>query len=320
MKINTSTLTYNKGLKSPLSKGINIFKVNIPFYIMLLPGIIWYIVFKYVPMYGAVIAFKDYNISEGIIGSSWSDPLFKNFMTLFNSPYFVQVLSNTLIISVYKIVFAMLPPLILALLISECSVGWFKRLVQTITYMPHFLSWVIIYGIMMALFSQGGGLVNYWIVEAGGKSIPFLSSSEWFRSFLVGSDIWQSAGWGAIIYLASITSIDESLYEAAILDGCTRLKRIWYITLPSILGVFFLLLVLKIGGILDAGFDQVFIMYNINVYDVGDIIDTWVYRTGMSQLNFSLASAVGLFKSVIGMILMITANYLSGKFGDRSIW
>lgn len=320
MNINTSILTFKKRLKILLPRRNTNFKVNIPFYIMLLPGIIWYIIFKYVPMYGAIIAFKDYNIAEGIIGSSWSDPLFKNFMTLFNSPYFVQVLSNTLFISIYKIVFGMLPPLILALLISECTVGWFKRLVQTITYMPHFLSWVIIYGIMMALFSQGGGIVNYWIVQAGGKSIPFLSSSEWFRSFLVGSDIWQSAGWGAIIYLASITSIDESLYEAAILDGCGRLKRIWYITLPSISGVFFLLLVLRIGGILDAGFDQVFIMYNINVYDVGDIIDTWVYRTGMSQLNFSLASAVGLFKSVIGMILMVTANYLSGKFGDRSIW
>lgn len=288
-------------------------------YLMLLPGLIYYAIFRYLPMYGVVIAFKDFNPFDGILGSPWADPWYAHFQTFFRSPYFSQLLTNTLLISLYKIVFGMVPPLLLALLLNECRVRWFGRTVQTLSYMPHFLSWVIIYGILQALFSQSAGLVNRWIVEAGGRSIPFLTSPEYFRAVLVLSDIWQNAGWGAIIYLAAITGIDPVLYEAARVDGANRLRLIWHITLPSIRNVFILLLVLRIGSVMDAGFEQIYVLYNPQVYKVGDILDTWVFRVGLEQQNFSLASAVGLFKSVIGLVLVLGANRLAKRWGG-GIW
>ncbi|MDF2667884.1 MAG: sugar transporter ATPase, partial [Paenibacillus sp.] len=202
---------------------------------------------------------------------------------------------------------------------NECRTAWFKNLIQTLSYMPHFLSWVIIYGILTAFLSQSTGLVNRWLVEWGIDAIPFLQSTDWFRSILVGSDIWQNAGWGAIIYLAAIVGIDPTLYEAARVDGASRLRMIWHITLPGIRNVIVLLLILRLGHMLDAGFEQIYILYNIQVYPVADIIDTWVFRTGLEQMNFSLASAVGLFKSVIGLILVLGANQLAKRWGG-GIW
>jgi putative aldouronate transport system permease protein len=289
------------------------------FYLMLLPGVIYYIVFRYVPMYGIIIAFKDFSILDGIVGSSWANPWYKHFETFYHSPYFGQLLTNTILISVYKLVFGTIPPILMALLLNECRVRWFKSLVQTLTYMPHFLSWVIIYGILLALFGQSSGLVNRWIVEAGGNSIPFLTSTDYFRSILVTSEIWQNLGWGAIIYLAAIAGIDPTLYEAARVDGASRLRMIWHITLPGIRSVMVLLFILKLGHIMDAGFDQIYILYNIQVYPVADILDTWVFRTGLQQLNFSLASAVGLFKSLIGLVLVVLSNQLAKKWGE-GIW
>lgn len=289
------------------------------FYFMLLPGVLYYIVFRYFPMYGVIIAFKDFNMLEGIVGSSWADPWYKHFQTFFNSPYFSQLLLNTTLISLYKLVFGTVPPILMALLLNECRVRWFKTVVQTLTYMPHFLSWVIIYGVLIALFSQNSGLVNRWLVESGGSSIGFLTSTDYFRTILVGSEIWKDLGWGAIIYLAAMTAIDPTLYEAARVDGAGRLRMIWHITIPGIRNVIVLLLILKLGTILDAGFDQIYILYNIQVYQVADILDTWVFRTGLQQLNFSLGAAVGLFKSVIGMILVIGSNQLSKKWGE-GIW
>lgn len=289
------------------------------FYIMLLPGVIYFIIFRYLPMYGVIIAFKDYAIMEGITGSPWVDPWYKHFQTFYQSPYFSQLLSNTLLISIYKLVWGTLPPIIMAVLLNECRVRWLKSIVQTLTYMPHFLSWVIIFGILLTLFSQNGGLINRWIVEAGGTSIPFLTSTDYFRSILVGSEVWQNLGWGAIIYLAAMSGIDPTLYEAAKVDGASRLRMIWHITLPGIRSIIVLLFILKLGHLLDAGFDQIYILYNIQVYPVADILDTWVYRTGLQQLNFSLASAVGLFKSVIGLVLVVMANQIAKKWGE-SIW
>lgn len=266
-------------------------------YLMLLPGVLWYLLFRYLPMYGVVVAFKDFNPFDGILGSPWADPWYKHFVTFFRSPYFGQLLANTFIISGLKIVFGVFPPLILALLLNECRAPWFRRWVQTLSYMPHFLSWVIIYGILLALFSQSTGLVNRWIVEVGGQSLPFLTSPRYFRAVLVLSDIWQDIGWGAIIYLAAVTNIDTTLYEAARVDGAGRLRLIWHITLPGVRNVVILLLILRIGHFLDAGFEQIYILYNPQVYPVADIIDTWVFRTGLEQQNFSLGAAVGLFKS-----------------------
>lgn len=289
------------------------------FYLMLLPGILYYVIFRYVPMYGVIIAFKDFNMLEGIVGSSWADPWYKHFQTFFNSPYFSQLMINTTVISLYKLVFGMVPPIGMALLLNECRVRWFKTAVQTLTYMPHFLSWVIIYGILIALFSQNSGLVNRWLEDSGGSSIGFLTSVDYFRTILVGSEIWKDLGWGAIIYLAAMTAIDPTLYEAARVDGAGRIRMIWHITLPGIRNVIVLLLILKLGSIMDAGFDQIYILYNIQVYQVADILDTWVFRTGLQQLNFSLGAAVGLFKSLIGMVLVVSSNQLSKKWGE-GIW
>jgi putative aldouronate transport system permease protein len=289
------------------------------FYLMLLPGVVYYIIFRYVPMYGVIIAFKDFNMMEGIFGSSWADPWYKHFKVFYDSPYFTQLLVNTFVISIYKLIFGMAPPIVMALLLNECRVRWFKSLVQTLTYMPHFLSWVIIYGILIALLSQNSGLFNRWIEESGGQSIPFLTSTDYFRTILVSSEIWQNLGWGAIIYLAAIAGIDPTLYEAARVDGASRLRMIWHITLPGIRNVIVLLFILKLGHIMDAGFDQIYILYNIQVYPVADILDTWVFRTGLQQLNFSLAAAVGLFKSVIGLALVLASNKLAKRWGE-GIW
>lgn len=289
------------------------------FYLMLLPGIVYFVIFRYFPMYGVIIAFKDFAIMEGITGSSWADPWYRHFQDFYQSPYFGQLMTNTLLISLYKLVWGTLPPIILAILLHECKVRWLKSIVQTLTYMPHFLSWVIIFGILLTLFSQNGGLVNRWIVENGGSSIPFLTSTDYFRSILVGSEVWQNLGWGAIIYLAAMAGIDPTLYEAAKVDGANRMRMIWHITLPGIRSIIILLFILKLGHLLDAGFDQIYILYNIQVYPVADILDTWVYRTGLQQMNFSLASAVGLFKSLIGLVLVLGANRLAKKWGE-GIW
>lgn len=311
------TITANK---LPVAAGILAgVKKYWPFYIMLAPGLLWYVVFKYIPIYGLVIAFKDFNIMEGIVGSPWADPWYKYFKMFYDSPYFVQLLSNTVIISLLKIVCGFLPPIIMALMLNECRVEWFKRLVQTITYMPHFLSWVIVYGLLVSLFSESTGIINKMIVDAGGKAIPLLSSPELFRQVLVGSEIWKEIGWSAIIYLASIASIDPALYEAAMIDGCGRIKRIWHITMPGIRNVIIMLFTLKIGQLLDAGFEQIYIMYNVHVYSVADIVDTWVFRTGLESMNFSLATAVGLFKSVIGFTLVVITNKIAKRWGE-SIW
>lgn len=289
------------------------------FYLMLLPGVVYYIVYKYLPIYGLIIAFKDYDILAGIMDSPWADPWYKHFQMFVDSPYFTQLLTNTILISVYKIIFGMVPPIILALLLNECRVKWFKSLVQTLSYMPHFFSWVIIYGILIALLSQDSGVFNRLITEAGGDPIPFLSSTEWFRTILVSSEIWQNLGWGAIIYLAAMASIDPTLYEAAKVDGASRVRMIWHITIPGIRNVIILLLILRLGQVMDAGFDQIYILYNVHVYPVADILDTWVFRTGLEQWNFSLAAAVGLFKSLIGLVLVFGSNALARRWGE-GIW
>lgn len=270
-------------------------------------------------MYGVIIAFKDYNFLKGITASPWADPWYRHFKAFYDSPYFWQILRNTLLISLYKLVWGMPPGIILAILLNEVRHNRFKRIVQTISYLPHFLSTVIIYGLLIALLSQSDGLINQWIKGFGGTPIGFLTSTEWFRSLLVSSGIWQHVGWSAIIYLAAIAGIDPSLYEAARCDGAGRLHMMWHITLPGIRNVILLLLVLRLGHVLDAGFEQIYIFYNVHVYPVADIIDTWVYRVGLVQMDFSLATAVGLFKTIIGIILIVGANKLARRW-DGSIW
>ena len=289
------------------------------FYIMMIPGLLWFTIFRYAPMYGIIIAFKDYNIKSGILKSPWATPLFKHFEYFFKSRYFTQLLSNTLIISVAKLATGMCASILLALILNECTSTIFKKLIQTLTYMPHFLSWVIVYGIVLMFLSESDGFVNQMLVSLGMKPVPFLSSPKYFRYVLILSDMWKECGWGAIIYIASMTNIDPNLYEAAKIDGAKRLQLIRYITLPSIASVIIVMLILRLGSVLDAGFDQIYIFYSVPVYEVADIIDTWVYRTGLEQLNFSLGSAVGLFKSLIGMLLIISSNTIARRW-DEGIW
>ena len=287
-------------------------------YLMMLPGLLYYAVYHYVPMAGLVIAFKDFSLGKGIFGSDWVG--FRNFEIIFNSPEFFRLIRNTLVISVYRILFNMLPDVALALLLNEIRIAWFKRTIQTVTYGPYFLSWVIVYGLAVAFLAQETGIVNRAIGELGGTPINFLTSSDWFRTVIITTDIWKNTGYGAIIYLAALATINQELYEAAVVDGANRWRRMWHITLPGIRDVFILLLILRIGHIMDAGFEQIYIFLNARVYSVGDIIDTWVFRRGLEELEFSVAIATNLFKSVIGFIFVLGANQLAKKFTGSGIW
>lgn len=287
-------------------------------YLMILPGVLYFLIFRYVPMYGAIIAFKDYRVLEGFTGSPWVG--LKHFRTIFSSPFFYNVLTNTILISTYKLIFGTPAAIVLALLLNEVRISWFKRSVQTITYLPHFLSWVVVFGILLVTLSPSSGLLNKAIVALGGQPINFLADPDWFRTVLVASDIWKELGWGTIIYLAAMAGISPSLYEAAIVDGATRLQRMRYITLPGILPVIVLVTLLRIGNLLSAGFEQVFVLYNPSVYSVADIIDTWVYRQGIQGFQFSLAAAVGLFKGAVGAVMLISAHLISKRTVGVGLW
>lgn len=287
-------------------------------YLLMIPGIVYYIIYHYVPMFGLVIAFKKFNLMKGIWGSEWVG--FDNFITIFSSPEFPILMRNTILISLYRILFNMLPDVLLALMLNEIRAAWFKRIVQTITYGPHFLSWIIVYGLVFSFFAPGAGLVTTFFRDMGWGELDVLANSEYFRTLLVTSDIWKSTGFGAIIYLAALASINHELYEAAVVDGAGRWRQLWHITLPGIREVFILLLILRIGHIMDAGFEQVYIFLNARVYDVGDILDTWIFRRGIEQMEFSVPAAMGVFKSVIGLVLVIGANKLAKKVGGSGIW
>ncbi|MGN7385051.1 MULTISPECIES: ABC transporter permease [unclassified Paenibacillus] len=287
-------------------------------YLMLIPGMLYYLCFKYLPMFGLIIAFKDYNIMKGVFDSPWVG--FKHFEEIFQSADFYLLLRNTLVISVFKIILGMVPDIMLALILNEIGSRWFKRTIQTISYMPHFLSWVIIYGLALAFLAPADGLINEFLKFLGKEPVDFLTSKSWFRPILYITEIWKEVGFGAIIYLASLSSIDPSLYEAAVVDGAGRWRKIWHVTLPGIRSVIVLLLIIRLGGILDAGFGQIYIFLNARVYEVGDIIDTWVFRRGLEEMQFSFAAAVGFFKSFVGLILVLSANKIAKKFGDSGIW
>lgn len=288
------------------------------FYLLMFPGVLYFLIFHYGPMAGLLIAFQDYNLMAGIWGSEWVG--LKNFQVIFDSPDFLLIFRNTLIISVYRIVFNMFPDLIFALILNEIRLQWFKRVIQTVTYGPYFLSWVIVYGLVFAFLAPDSGLVNQVVRDLGGTAVDYLSTKEYFRTILISTDIWKNTGYGAIIYLAALATIDPHLYEAAVVDGAGRWRQLLHITLPGVMNVFVLLLILRIGHILDAGFEQIYIFLNARVYEVGDVIDTWVFRRGLFNLDFSVATAVGCFKGVVGLILVAGANKLAKQFGQSGIW
>ncbi|MBN2117301.1 MAG: sugar ABC transporter permease [Anaerolineales bacterium] len=287
-------------------------------YFLMTPTLIYFVVFKYGPLWNAQIAFKDFKPLLGVWGSPWVG--FEHFGTFINSFYFTELMANTIIFSVAKLVLGLPLAVIVAIALHETWLLRFRTLVQTAIYLPHFLSWVIMFGVMLVILSPGNGLLNAIIERFGGEPIAFLTSPKYFRWVVILSDIWKETGWGTILYLAALLAISPDLYEAAAVDGATPLQRIWYISLPGILPVIVLVTLLRMGHILEAGFNQIFVLYSIPVYSVGDIIDTWVYRQGVLNFQFSLATAVGFFKGVIGLVLITISNRVAKRLAQQSIY
>jgi putative aldouronate transport system permease protein len=285
---------------------------------MLILPLAYFAVFRYMPLVNAQIAFKDFMALDGVWGSQWIG--FKNFEAFFASMYFWQLIRNTVGLSLAKLLIGLPIAVILAVAIAESSRKRYSRFVQTVSYLPHFLSWAIMYGVLLMLLSPGDGLINEILKALGGKPVAFLSDPRWYPAVVVLSDVWKETGWGAIIYLAAIAGIDPGLYEAAQVEGATRLQRIRYITLPGIAEVVVMVALLRLGNILDAGFHQIFMTYSIPVYSTGDIIDTYVYRQGILDFQFSFATAVGLFKGVIGLVLVLAFNRLAKSRGAGGLF
>lgn len=291
---------------------------NLDMYLLLIPGLLFLALFKYTPMYGIIIAFKDFNIFKGIAASEWVGMHY--FNKLFTSSEFYGVFINTLLISMYKLVFIFPAPIFIAILLNEIANLKFKKTIQTIIYLPHFLSWVIIAGLFANILSPSGGLVNNLIRALGGQPITFMMDNAWFRSVLVFSAGWKEVGWSAIVFIAAISGIPQEMYESATIDGAGRIKQIIYITIPGISSTIVLMLILKLGHVLEAGTEQILVMYNSVVYETADVIGTYVYRVGLGKMEYSFSTAVGLFNSVVGFILIITGNAVSKKISQKSIW
>ncbi|ACS99837.1 ABC transporter permease [Paenibacillus sp. JDR-2] len=286
-------------------------------YVMLLPAIAFLLIFNYIPMYGATIAFKDFWITKGIMGSPWVG--LEHFQKIFDTDKFWEVFRNTIEINLLRLVFGFPAPIILAILLNEVRQKFLKRSIQTIIYLPHFVSWVTIAGIIFSLLSTDG-LVNKVVVAIGGEPINFLTNNQMFRPLLIISGIWKEAGWGTIIYMAALAGVNPNLFEAAMVDGANRFKQAMYITLPSLLPIISILLILNFGSMMTGGFDQVFNLYNTMVYKSGDVIDTYVYRIGLTQGEYSMATAIGLFLNVINFTLLMIVNYVSKKLSGQGIY
>ena len=287
-------------------------------YILLAPGFVFMLIFRYAPMYGVVIAFQDFNLVKGPFASPWVG--FDNFAYLFQSEAFLRVFRNSVLISVYRLGFAFPVPILMAIMLSEVRNMAFKRAVQTIVYLPHFISWVVLAGILQNLLSPSTGAVNLVLKAMGADAIAFLQEPKLFRSVLVVSDIWKEAGWGTIIYLAAITGIDTQLYEAAIIDGANRLQHILYVTIPGIASTIVIILILRMGYILRNGFEQIFLLYNPIVMEVADVFETYTYSVGIREGRFSFATAVGLFQSLVGFTLILATNRFAKKYGEGGLW
>lgn len=288
-------------------------------YIMVIPGILYFVIFKYIPLLGNVIAFQDYNIFKGIFQSPWVG--LKNFTMLFEYGDFLPILKNTIIINVYDLLFGFTAPLILALVINDISCSWFRKGVQQVVYLPHFLSWTILGGIVITqLLSPSQGLVNMILKGIGREPIYFMTEASMARAIVVLSGIWKDMGWGTVVYLAAMTSISPSLYESASLDGAGKFKQLIYITLPGIIPVIITLFLLRIGHFLDFGFERIWVFQNASNVSVLEIFDTYIYKAGLQQGRYSYTTAVGLFKSVVGFLLLYGGNMLSRKTTGESLY
>ena len=296
-----------------LHKRIN----QINYHLMILPGLIFLIIFSYIPMFGSIMAFQDFIPAKGIFHSRWVG--LENFQYILTMPDSGEIFSNTLVIAILKIIFGLIAPVAFALLINEIRVLHFKKAVQTIVYLPHFLSWVVLASVVMNIFAYDGP-INQFTSVFGAKPILFMASNTWFRPILIYTDVWKEFGFNSVIYLAALTGIDPGLYEASAMDGANRFSQLIHVTIPGITPTIVLMSALSLGNVLNAGFDQIFNLYNPLVYQSADIIDTYVYRVGLLQMQYSLATAVGLMKSAISFILIISSNLLAKKFANYQIF
>ena len=293
-------------------------KKNNALYLMLLPGILYFIVFKYIPMGGLVIAFQDYQPFLGIFGSPFVG--MEHFVRLFTEDTFMMLMRNTLIMFLLNVTISFPFPIILALMLNEVTSTKLKKGIQTIIYLPHFMSWVIVVSIFYVLLTTEGGVINNLINHFGGESISFLTSKAWLRPMYIFQDLWKGAGWGTIVYLAAITNVDEQLYEAADMDGAGKIRKMWHITLPCIRPTIVTLLILKIGSILDMGFEHMFLLMNSMNREVAQIFDTYVYTAGIQNGQLSYSTAVGMFKGLVGLVLVVFANQMAKRVGEDGIY
>ncbi|GIP16363.1 protein LplB [Paenibacillus montaniterrae] len=287
-------------------------------YVLLAPGLLYFIIFKYVPMWGVLLAFKDYQPFLGFFQSEWVG--LEHFRVFFTNPEFDMLLVNTLLLSLYNLIFFFPAPILLALLLNEIRIALFKRTIQTLVYVPHFISMVIVASLTYVLLTTENGIVNELIYQQTGEKIDFLTSPDWFRPLIIIQTIWKECGWGTIIFLAALAGVDPEQYEAAIMDGANRWRQTWHITLPSIRSTIIILLILRMGDVLDNGFEQIYLLLNPLNRSVAEVFDTYVYMVGITQGAFSYSTAVGLFKSIVGLILVMGANWLAKRFGQSGLY
>ncbi len=301
-----------------LTRFIDVVKRDWQIYVMLAPTIIWFIVFLYKPMYGLQIAFKDYSIFRGVAGSPWIG--FEHFEFLFSNEQFLRAVRNTVTISALNLIFAFPAPIILALMFNEVLNATYKRTAQTIVYLPHFISSVIIAGIVITAFSPSAGIVNTILGWLGMDEVYFLTKPEWFRPIFIGTGIWQEAGFGSIVFLAAIAGVNPSLYESAVVDGASRWQMMWRITIPSILPTILIMLIIRIGNIMEVSFELVILLYQPATYETADVVNTFIYRQGLQSGQYDMAAAAGLFNAVVAFVLVMTANTISRRYSRTSLW
>lgn len=294
------------------------FKRDRYLHLLVLPAVIAVFIFSYIPMYGIQIAFKEYSVSKGILDSPWVG--FDNFLAFFQSIYFFRLIRNTVLLSFLSLIFSFPIPIIFSLMLNEVKNKFFKNTVQTISYFPHFISIVIVVGMMHTLLSPETGMINQLIENLGGEPIAFMQSSAWFRPLYIISGIWQGFGWSSIIYLSALTGVSPELYEAAEIDGAGRFRRIWSISIPAIIPTVVVMLILAIGGLMNVGYEKVMLMYNPGIYEVSDVISTYVYRKAIQGGDFSFGTAVDLFNNVVNFIIIFIANKISRSVSEISLW
>ncbi|NLB38680.1 MAG: sugar ABC transporter permease [Clostridiales bacterium] len=293
---------------------------NWQLYLMLLPVVVYFVVMAYGPMYGVLLAFKDYKVRRGILGSPWAEPLMKHFVRFFTSPYCERVITNTVVLSLQSLLWGFPVPILLALCVNEVRNSTYQKFVQNVTYAPHFLSTVVLVGMIRSFTNTDYGVVNLFIRALGGEGYNWMQRADLFRPLYIGSGMWQNAGWNSIIYIAALSGIDLEQHESAMIDGASRWKRIWHINLPGIMPTIVTLLILNSGYIMSVGFEKVFLMQNDLNLSVSDVISTYSYRIGIESAQYEMATAIGLFNSVINMALLVMVNAASRRLGDTSLW